>query len=378
MRAETEAVIKGIKDALALLGRHLDPERAERRLAELNAKAEDPELWNDPEVAQGLMRERTALEKALEDFQALGQELEDALTLHELGEMEEDADSVAEAEGQLAKLKARAEKQALASLLSGEADGNDCYLEVNAGAGGTEAQDWAEMLSRMYIRWAEAHGYKVEWLDESPGEEAGLKSASLRIQGHNAYGWLKTESGVHRLVRISPFDSQSRRHTSFSSIWVYPVIDDSIEVEVLDKDLRVDTYRASGAGGQHVNKTDSAVRMTHIPTGIVVQCQNDRSQHKNRAQAMAMLRARLYEHELQKREAVAQAEAEAKTDIGWGHQIRSYVLQPYQMVKDLRTAVETGNTQGVLDGDIDQFLEASLAARLDGSVAGDGEGPEAG
>ena len=323
------------------------------------------------------MRERTALDKALGDFRALESELEDAITLHELGEAEEDAASVAEAEGLLAKLKTRAEKQALASLLSGEADGNDCYLEVNAGAGGTEAQDWAEMLSRMYIRWAEAHGYKVEWLEESPGEEAGLKSVTLRIAGHNAYGWLKTESGVHRLVRISPFDSQSRRHTSFSSVWVYPVIDDQVEVEVLDKDLRVDTYRASGAGGQHVNKTDSAVRMTHIPTGIVVQCQNDRSQHKNRAQAMAMLRARLYEHELQKREAEAQAEADAKTDIGWGHQIRSYVLQPYQMVKDLRTAVETGNTQGVLDGDIDPFLEASLAARLDGGVGGDGEGPEA-
>ncbi len=315
------------------------------------------------------MRERTHLEQSLEAFGALESELEDGTTLAELGEAEGDEESVEEARRQLETLKARAAKLQLQSLLSGEADANDCYLEVNAGAGGTEAQDWALMLLRMYLRWSEAHGYKVEWLEESAGEEAGLKSASISIKGTNAYGWLKTESGVHRLVRISPFDSQARRHTSFASIWVYPVVDDSIEIEVLDKDLRVDTYRASGAGGQHVNKTDSAVRMTHIPTGIVVQCQNDRSQHKNRAQAMSMLRARLYEHELQQRDAAAQAEAEAKTDIGWGHQIRSYVLQPYQMVKDLRTNVEKGNAQGVLDGDIDAFLEASLAAKLDGGVA---------
>lgn len=342
-------------------------EASEKRLAELNARAEDPELWNDPEAAQGLMRERTALERSLNDYNGLNEQLEDALVLLELGEAEDDAASVKEAETQLERLRKRAEKQQIESLLSGEADSNDCYLEVNAGAGGTEAQDWSEMLLRMYTRWCDSHGYKVEWLEESPGEEAGIKSASLMVKGHNAYGWLKTESGVHRLVRISPFDSQARRHTSFASVWVYPVIDDSIEIEVLDKDLRVDTYRASGAGGQHVNKTDSAVRMTHIPTGIVVQCQNDRSQHKNRAQAMSMLRARLYEHELQQREAAAQAEADAKTDIGWGHQIRSYVLQPYQMVKDLRTQVEKGNAQGVLDGDIDAFLEASLAAKLTGS-----------
>jgi len=318
------------------------------------------------------MRERTHLEQSLGEFHAIESELEDAVTLAELGEAEGDEDSVQEAQGMLQALQARAAKRQLESLLSGEADSNDCYLEVNAGAGGTEAQDWAQMLLRMYVRWAEAHGYKVEWLEESPGEEAGLKSASVKVVGQNAYGWLKTEAGVHRLVRISPFDSQARRHTSFASVWVYPVVDDAIEIEVQDKDVRIDTYRASGAGGQHVNKTDSAIRITHLPTGIVVQCQNDRSQHKNRAQAWAMLRARLYEHELQKREAEAQAEADSKTDIGWGHQIRSYVLQPYQMVKDLRTAVEKGNAQGVLDGDIDEFLEASLAARLDrGSAAAD-------
>ena len=312
------------------------------------------------------MRERGVLERSIGAYRSLESELEDSLTLLELGEAEEDRSSIAEAEAQIAALAARAEKQQLESLLSGEADGNDCYIEINAGAGGTEAQDWAEMLLRMYTRWADAHDYKLEWLEESPGEEAGIKSSSLKVSGHNAYGWLKTESGVHRLVRISPFDSQARRHTSFASVWVYPVVDDSIEIEINDKDLRVDTYRASGAGGQHVNRTDSAVRITHLPTNIVVQCQNDRSQHKNRATAMAMLKARLYEHELQKREAEAQAEAEAKSDIGWGHQIRSYVLQPYQMVKDLRTGVEKGNAQGVLDGDIDGFLEASLAHRIAG------------
>jgi peptide chain release factor 2 len=335
----------------------------------LNWQAENPDLWNDSEAAQAVMRERGALDHAIRSFADFCQELDDALVLLELGEGENDAAAIREAESQLNRLRVRAAKQQLESLLSGEADANDCYLEVHAGAGGTEAQDWTEMLLRMYTRWAEAHGHKVEWLEESLGEEAGIKSASIRIKGHNAYGWLKTESGVHRLVRISPFDAQSRRHTSFASIWVYPVIDDAIEIEILDKDLRIDTYRASGAGGQHVNKTDSAVRMTHIPTGIVVQCQNDRSQHKNRAQAMAMLRARLYEHELQKREAAAQAEAESKSEIGWGHQIRSYVLQPYQMVKDLRTGVEVGNPQGVLDGDLDKFLEAALAQNLEGGLA---------
>jgi peptide chain release factor 2 len=338
----------------------------------LNARAEDPSLWNDQAAAQRIMRERTRIAGQIDGVRALERELDDALTLIELGEAEGDAATQAEGEAGLRRAAEVAEKRQLETLLSGEADANDAYLEVHAGAGGTEAQDWAEILQRMYVRWAEQHGYKVEWLEESPGEEAGLKSATIRVSGENAYGWLKTESGVHRLVRISPFDSQARRHTSFSSVWVYPVVDDTIEVEVLDKDLRVDTFRSSGAGGQHVNKTDSAIRITHIPTGIVVSCQADRSQHRNRAMAMAMLKARLYEAELQKREAEAAKAEAAKTDIGWGHQIRSYVLQPYQMVKDLRTGVETSATQAVLDGDLDRFMAASLAARL-----GEGEGAKA-
>jgi peptide chain release factor 2 len=297
-------------------------------------------------------------------------QLDDALTLAELGEMEGDEASIDEAQSNLLALKVEVGKRELESLLSGEADQNDCYLEVHAGAGGTEAQDWALMLMRMYTRWAEQHGYKVDWLEESPGEEAGLKSATIEIKGHNAYGWLKSESGVHRLVRISPYDSNARRHTSFSSVWVYPVIDDNINIEILDKDLKVDTFRASGAGGQHINKTDSAIRITHMPTGVVVSCQVDRSQHRNRAMAMDMLKARLYERELRKREEAAQAIEAGKSDIGWGHQLRSYVLQPYQMVKDLRTDVETSDTQGVLDGDIDRFLSASLAAKIHGSDSG--------
>lgn len=320
------------------------------------------------------MRDRTQLEKSISRVREIDAELEDSVDLIELGEAEDDADVVTEAEAAIAALGPVAEKMELESLLSGEVDANDCYVEINAGAGGTESQDWAEMLVRMYVRWAESHDHKVDWIEESSGEEAGLKSATFKVGGVNAYGWLKTESGVHRLVRISPFDSQSRRHTSFASVWVYPVIDDSIEIEIEDKDLRVDTYRASGAGGQHVNKTDSAIRLTHLPTGIVVQCQNDRSQHRNRATAMDMMRARLYEHELQKREAEAQEQHDAKTDIGWGHQIRSYVLHPYQMVKDLRTEVETGNTQAVLDGDLDRFLEASLASHIDGSGGADADG----
>ncbi len=312
------------------------------------------------------MRERTGLEDGLKEIDNLARDLSDNLELLEMGEAEGDAGIVAEAESALNSAHRVAAKAELQTLLSGEADANDAYLEVHAGAGGTEAQDWAEMLLRMYTRWGEAHGCKIEWLEESAGEEAGIKSATVRISGHNAYGWLKTESGVHRLVRISPYDSSARRHTSFSSVWIYPVIDDAIDIEILDKDLRIDTYRASGAGGQHINKTDSAVRITHIPSNIVVQCQNDRSQHKNRAAAMSMLKARLYEAEIQRREEESQAAHDAKTDIGWGHQIRSYVLQPYQMVKDLRTNVETSNTQGVLDGDLDEFMAAALAARVKG------------
>ena len=337
----------------------------------MNRKAEDPDLWNDSDAAQKVMRERTALEKRLNEFRAFEQEFDDGVALIELAEEEDDPETLAEAESAILALAVLAGKKQLESLLAGEADGNDCFLEIHAGAGGTESQDWAEMLSRMYSRWAEAHEYKVEWLEESAGEEAGIKSATLRIQGPNAYGWLKTESGVHRLVRISPFDSSARRHTSFASVWVYPEIDDNIEIEVNESEVRTDTYRASGAGGQHVNKTDSAVRLTHEPTGIVVQCQNDRSQHRNRAEAWNMLRARLYELELQKREEAAQAEHAEKGDIGWGNQIRSYVLHPYQMVKDLRTNVEKGNAQGVLDGDLDDFLEASLASRVGGGESED-------
>jgi peptide chain release factor 2 len=316
-----------------------------------------------------VLRERTRLERAIEGYRRIEREVEEAVELIGLGETEGDSGIVAEAEASLEKLREEAQRREVESLLSGEADANDCYLEVHAGAGGTEAQDWAEMLLRMYVRWAEAHDYKVEWLEESAGEGAGIKSATVKVTGPDAYGWLKTESGVHRLVRISPFDSAARRHTSFASAWVYPVIDEKIEVEVNDKDLRIDTYRSSGAGGQHVNKTDSAVRLTHLPSGIVVQCQSERSQHQNRAHAYAMLRARLYEAELQKREATVDAMNATKTDIGWGHQIRSYVLQPYQMVKDLRTGVETGNPASVLDGDIDRFLAAALAQRIAGADA---------
>jgi peptide chain release factor 2 len=312
-----------------------------------------------------MMRERQQLDSALANVRLLEAGIAENSELIELAEAEGDAAMVADAEKALRDLRDMAAKLELETLLSGEVDANDCYVEVHAGAGGTESQDWAEMLARMYVRWAEQHGYKVRWLEESPGEEAGIKSVTLEVTGRNAYGWLKTESGVHRLVRISPFDSQARRHTSFASVWVYPVIDDTIQIEILDKDLRVDTYRASGAGGQHVNKTDSAIRITHIPTGIVVQCQSDRSQHRNRATAMGMLRARMYEAELRKQEEAAQAEADSKTDIGWGHQIRSYVLQPYQMVKDLRTGVERSDAQRVLDGDLDEYMAAALAARVD-------------
>jgi peptide chain release factor 2 len=333
----------------------------------LNALSERPDFWNDPEKAQKLMRERNRLDAGMGTIIALERDLKESLELAEMAEAEGDTSLVDEAHATLKIVQARAAKAELEALLSGEADGNDAYVEFNSGAGGTESQDWAQMLLRMYTRWAQARGFKVELLEEQDGDTAGIKSATILVQGENAYGWLKTEAGVHRLVRISPYDSNARRHTSFASVWVYPKIDESIEVEILDKDVRTDTYRASGAGGQHVNKTDSAVRLTHIPTGIVVACQAERSQHKNRAAAWDMLRARLYEAELQKREAAAQQLADSKTEIGWGRQIRSYVLQPYQMVKDLRTGVETSDTQGVLDGDLDQFMAASLAQRISGA-----------
>ncbi|WP_157223389.1 peptide chain release factor 2 [Rhodovulum sp. PH10] len=366
MRAETQSVVEEIKQSVGLLRRHLDFDRARARLAELNKLAEDPELWNDPQQAQRLMQERTGLEDSLEAIGRIEQDLDDNVGLIELGEAENDASVVAEAEASLDKLKAEVARRQLEALLSGEADPNDTFLEVHAGAGGTESQDWAAMLLRMYTRWAEQHGYKIEYLEETEGEEAGIKSATIQIKGHNAYGWLKTERGVHRLVRISPFDSNARRQTSFASVDVYPVVDDRIVIDIKESDVRTDTMRSGGAGGQHVNKTESAVRLTHIPSGVAVVCQAERSQHKNRATAWNMLRARLYEIELKKREAAATAEFEAKTDIGWGHQIRSYVLQPYQMVKDLRTGVQTSDTGGVLDGDLDPFMEATLAQKAFG------------
>jgi peptide chain release factor 2 len=311
------------------------------------------------------MRQRDELDVQVAAVRKFEAGIRDNSELIELGEAEGDTAVVREAEDALDELLEEARKAQIETLLSGEADTNDAYLEIHAGAGGTESQDWANMLLRMYTRWAERRKFKVEVMEVHPGEEAGIKSATIKVAGHNAYGWLKTESGVHRLVRISPYDSAARRHTSFSSAWVYPVVDDTINIEINENDLKIDTYRSSGAGGQHVNTTDSAIRLTHIPTGIVVACQAERSQHKNRATAMAMLKARLYEAELQKREEAANAEAAQKTEIGWGHQIRSYVLQPYQMVKDLRTDVETSNTAAVLDGDLDRFMEASLASRLD-------------
>ena len=317
------------------------------------------------------MRERTHLEKALNELGDITRDLEDTVELIELGEQENDPNIVLEGENVLQELLQKCSKSQLEALLSGELDRNDCYLEIHAGAGGTEAQDWAEMLLRMYSRWCDSRRFKIQYIEESVGDEAGIKSVTIKVTGHNAYGWLKTESGVHRLVRISPYDSASRRHTSFSSAWVYPVIDDSIEVKIEEKDLRVDTYRASGAGGQHVNKTNSAIRITHIPTGVVVQCQNDRSQHRNRATALDMLRARLYELEIRRKEEVANAIEAEKSEIGWGHQIRSYVLQPYQLVKDLRTNEETSDTQGVLDGGIDRFLEASLSKKVSTIYSGE-------
>lgn len=368
MRAEAQAHADKINAALALLRRFLDWDKALRRLDELNARVEDPTLWENPREAQDVMRERRRLDESINATRAIERELADTSELIEMAEAEGDEAMAVEGVEGLAALAERAEQDKVKALLSGEADANDTYLEVHSGAGGTESQDWAEMLQRMYSRWAERHGFKVELVDYHAGEQAGIKSATLLIKGENAYGYAKTESGVHRLVRISPYDSSARRHTSFSSVWVYPVIDDSIDIEINESDLKIDTYRASGAGGQHVNTTDSAVRITHVPSGIIVASQQDRSQHKNRATAMGMLKARLYEAELAKREAAAMTDYSAKTEIGWGHQIRSYVLQPYQQVKDLRTGVTSFSPSDVLDGALDPFMAAALSQRVTGET----------
>jgi len=366
MRAEAEAHVEHIKAALALLRRFLDWDRALRRLDELNARVEDPTLWDNPKDAQDVMRERQRLDTAISATRAIEQEMNDTAELIEMADAEGDEDLANEGVAGLKALSERADRDKVTALLSGEADANDTFLEVHAGAGGTESQDWAEMLLRMYQRWAEKRGCKVEMIEYQGGDQAGIKSATLLIKGENAYGYAKTESGVHRLVRISPYDSSARRHTSFSSVWVYPVIDDNIEIEINPADLKIDTYRASGAGGQHVNTTDSAVRITHVPSGIIVASQNDRSQHKNRATAMGMLKARLYEAELRKREEEASTDYQAKTEIGWGHQIRSYVLQPYQLVKDLRTGVTSTSPDDVLDGALDPFMAAALSQKVTG------------
>ncbi len=365
MRAETQNNVEAIRKSLTLLAQRMDWETAPHRLEEFNAMIEDGDLWSDPARAQKLMRERQALLDQVSTYRLIESGLKDNVELIELGEAEGDTEIVSEAEEALKKLVELASAKEVEALLNGEADGNDTYLEINAGAGGTESCDWANMLARMYVRWAEKKGYTVELQSESPGEEAGIKSASYKISGPNAYGWLKSESGVHRLVRISPYDSAARRHTSFSSVWVYPVVDDNIEIEIPASDIRIDTYRSSGAGGQHVNTTDSAVRITHLPTNIVV-TSSMKSQHQNREIAMNALRSRLYQLELDKRNAAINAAHESKGDAGWGNQIRSYVLQPYQMVKDLRTGVETSDTQGVLDGDLDRFMAATLAMDVAG------------
>ncbi|MEC9067002.1 MAG: peptide chain release factor 2 [Pseudomonadota bacterium] len=368
MRAEGQAHIDRIDAALALVRQSLDWDRALRRLDELSARVQDPTLWDDPKEAQAITREQKRLEDAVRTVREIESEKSDAIEFVEMGEAEGDDDVVADGLASLEKLAERADADKVQALLAGEADANDTYLEIHAGAGGTESQDWAEMLLRMYARWAERRGFKVETVEYQAGEQAGIKSATLLLKGENAYGYAKTECGVHRLVRISPYDSAARRHTSFSSVWVYPVIDDNIAIEINPADLKIDTYRASGAGGQHVNTTDSAVRITHVPSGIVVASQNDRSQHKNRDTAMNMLRARLYEEELRKREEAASAEHASKSDIGWGHQIRSYVLQPYQMVKDLRTGVTSTSPDDVLDGALDPFISAALAQRVTGEA----------
>jgi len=366
MRAEAHAYINRIEAALALVRQSLDWERALRRLDELNARVQDPSLWDKPKEAQAISREQKALETAVDTVNQISAEMADAIEFIEMGEAEGEDSIIEDGLKSLERLADRADADKVQALLSGEADGNDTYVEIHAGAGGTESQDWAEMLLRMYARWAERRGFKVETVEYQAGDQAGIKSATLLLKGDGAYGYAKTESGVHRLVRISPYDSSARRHTSFSSVWVYPVIDDDIEIEINESDLKIDTYRASGAGGQHVNTTDSAVRITHVPTGIVVASQNDRSQHKNRATAMNMLKARLFEREMAEREAAASGEYQEKSEIGWGHQIRSYVLQPYQMVKDLRTGVVSSSPDNVLDGEIDAFISAALAQRVTG------------
>ena len=368
MRAEGQANIDRIKAALALVRQSLDWDVALRRLDELNARVQDPTLWDNPKEAQALSREQKTLETAVNTVNEISAEMADAIEFIEMGEAEGEEDIVNDGLKSLEKLADRADADKVQALLSGEADGNDTYLEIHAGAGGTESQDWAEMLFRMYGRWAERRGFKVETVEYQSGDQAGIKSATLLLKGEGAYGYAKTESGVHRLVRISPYDSAAKRHTSFSSVWVYPVIDDDIDIEIDSSDLKIDTYRASGAGGQHVNTTDSAVRITHQPTGIVVASQNDRSQHKNRATAMNMLKARLFEREMAEREAAASGEYQEKSDIGWGHQIRSYVLQPYQMVKDLRTGVTSSSPDKVLDGELDQFISAALAQQVTGET----------
>ena len=365
MRAEVQNIVAEIEKSLELLAQRMDSETAQHRLEEFNARVEDPNLWDDPEAAQKLMRERQMLVDAMETHASIQRDLTDHMELIELGEMEDDTEVVSDAEAALKALAEKAAQKELEALLDGEADSNDTFLEINSGAGGTESCDWASMLARMYVRWAEKKGYKVELQSETAGEEAGIKSATYKISGHNAYGWLKSESGVHRLVRISPFDAAAKRHTSFSSVWVYPVVDDNIEIEVNPADIRIDTYRSSGAGGQHVNTTDSAVRITHNPTGIVV-TSSEKSQHQNRDIAMKALKSRLYQLELDRRHADINAAHEAKGDAGWGNQIRSYVLQPYQMVKDLRTNFETSDTKGVLDGDLDGFMGATLAMDVSG------------
>jgi peptide chain release factor 2 len=366
MRAEGQAHVERIQKAMALVRKFLDWDRATRRLDELNARVEDPTLWDKPKDAEAVMKERRRLEASIGAVNQITAEMNDAIEFIELGELEDDTATIDEGHTTLAQLAERADRDKVQALLAGEADGNDTYLEVHAGAGGTESQDWAEMLQRMYTRWAERRGYKVELVDYHAGEAAGIKSATLLIKGENAYGYAKTESGVHRLVRISPYDSSARRHTSFSSVWVYPVIDDTFEIDINPSDLKIDTYRASGAGGQHVNTTDSAVRITHQPSGIVVASQIDRSQHKNREIAMGMLKARMFEAEMQRREEAASAEHAGKSDIGWGHQIRSYVLQPYQQVKDLRTGLVSTAPGDVLDGELDTFMAAALSQRVTG------------